>query len=80
MARSVNGLQETVASQKKENTETRQHLKDVLDKYEYQREVSIRTQKTFEDLMDSRLTRDHQETARLQNDLGVLRTDFQELK
>eukprot|EP00794_Sanderia_malayensis_P010049 gene10049-11078_t len=80
MAKCVSGLQETVVAQRKENTETRRHLKEVLDKYEYQREVSFSTQKTFEDLMESRLSKDQQELTRLHNDLGLIRTDFEEIR
>ena len=80
MAKCVSGLQDTVALQRQENTDTRRHLKEVLDKYEHQREVSFRTQKTFEDLMESKLSRDQQETSKVQSDYGVLRGDYEEVK
>ncbi|XP_065059922.1 putative leucine-rich repeat-containing protein DDB_G0290503 [Rhopilema esculentum] len=79
MATCVNGLQETVALQRQENTDTRRHLQEVLEKYEMQREVSMRTQKTFEDLIESKMSYDHQENRRLKQDFEHIKREKEKM-
>ena len=80
MAKCIRGLQQTITSQREENMESRKHLKEVLDKYEHQREISFRTQATLEGVMESRIARETHETAKLQEDVKMLRRDFDSLR
>ena len=79
MAKCVIGLQETVALQRQENIDTKKHLREVIDRYELQREVSLRTQKTYESVLQAEFARNGQEGGSQQDHIK-LKGDLEQLK
>ena len=79
MAKCVVGLQETVALQRQENNETKRHLKEVLDRYELQREISLRTQKTYENVLQAEFARSRQDSGSMQDNIK-LKGDLEHVK
>lgn len=77
MAKCVVGLQETVALQRQENVDTKKHLREVLDRYELQREVSLRTQRTYESVLQAEYARNGNDSYSRQD---ILKEEFEQLK
>lgn len=79
MAKCIVGLQETVALQRQENVDTKNHLREVLDRYDMQREISLRTQKTYESVLQAEFAR-HTHDSNTIEDSIKLKGDFEKLK
>ena len=77
MAKCVVGLQETVALQRQENVDTKKHLREVLDRYELQREVSLRTQRAYESVLQAEYARNGHDGYSKQE---ILKEEFEQLK
>ena len=80
MAKCVVGLQETITLQREENSDTRRHLKEVLDRYELQREISLKTQKTYESVIHTEFARHRQDNGSMNDSLSSLRDDLDHVK
>ena len=79
MAKCIVGLQETVTLQRQENVDTKNHLREVLDRYDMQREISHRTQRTYESVLQAELARNAHDSSSIEDSIK-LKGDFEKLK